>query len=420
MKTKEQIYIVAMTCFILAGCIDEPTLPSGKVRGKIYGMYGMSAYRTLISLEEFPRVISDRNGNFEIEYYKSSFDLILGYDNYDYVKYFNLKSEYVNLYMPDQSGQYITASLNIRFPQINSINKRIYCKFISAESFNQFNYLIPIEYGIQEFITDIYLPIDKNEISGKLIYLETSTDGNYTVSYDKFGIKDITLNIYNTQEIVFNEQEISYNPEERGLEYNISLPAGTYSDFTYFSINFPEYNNNSDIKLYDSDYWHTNGNFIVPLIEKIPNRIKLENFYENDFNNSFVKGLKWEFVNPGENVNIIHDQQPVQISPQDNQDLVSETTTFEISDNGTAGVYFYYFFVENYYHYLVVTDKKLLKFSEINSGNMTFKPGKIYRWSIQKYPNYNSIDEFTSVKYTEDIRYNSVPISKTFTFITAP
>ena len=341
------------------------------------------------------------------------YDILVDYDS-NCTKYVGLNSDntfIADFHFAQQQTNHIY--LDVHFPPLDS-NKIVYIKFISRDEFTQSYYQIYYQPGDTESNSSFEIPYDKSNISGKIIYLELSRSGYMVSSFDKFGIKDISLNVNSNNEVYFSAEDISYRPDKASLNYNISA-AGNSNPTMYNYISFPGMNHNSEI-LIEAANNSRQGVFSVPVLKEINYRMRIlcESGWQNE---------KWSYGNAGDNVAINIDDRITILSPANNQSGITDTSTFSISDNGEKGVYFYYYRISSYlnnYSTTLVTDKKSFSLKEAASPDFIFGPNSYFVWYAAKISKYNSIDDFASVKYLDDINYNAESATSYCVFKTAP
>src|SRR4030095_9754645 len=415
------LIIFSFSLIILYGCIEEPSAPSGSISGTVYDDYGIPVSYALVSLSEYPIVGTDIQGNFNIETQKFPYDISVTYLRESHcTKYLGVSLPSSKIYAIDNFSFAPPVQVNVTFPN-PAYNARSYIKFVSTELFNQFEYTFFLKNSAE---LKIYIPRDKNQISGKLIYLEVYTWPE--TDYIKYGIKDVTLNKNTPNNIVFTEQDVSYDPPEVYSSFIVNLPPNYTSYDTFAEINFPGMSVNSSFQV-DGFGKFIGGNFRLPVIRNVNFNFKITNKASSpstQYHWSYIS-KKWGYINPGEGIQINQEDNLKLILPQNDTENITDTSTFAISDDEIPGVYIYRIIKEISPSSMriivnVVSDKKSIKFGEFKARGVSFEPGETYRWVVQKYPNYTSIDDFASVKYNEDSRYSGIAASNFFSFKTAP
>jgi hypothetical protein len=401
------------------GCIDDPVIPQGSISGTVYDEYTMQNPFTYVSIGEYPIIGMDRYGKFTIENVSMPYNLDISGSRGYCTKYLDLNISNVNVYERYDFGYARGCPIFVSFPPLEDKSKRVYIKFISEEINNQFDDIS--YYPETAKYLDVDIPLDKDLISGKLVLLEVTTSSSgRIISYDKFGYKQLTLRAGYYSEITFSENDISYNPPEQLLNFQVITHGNQQIEYNSPFISFPGACRNSEIRLYVPLYISNSGYYIMPVLTGLEYNYRLQCVYRNSNQTSggYLFGEKWVYTNPGVTAVIELEKSPVLVEPADNQSNINGETIFSISDEEPQGVYLYSFYGRG--RLSVYTDKKSLKLSELKSRNFTFSPNSVYYWGVQKFPNYNSINEFASVKSSNDMRYNSVPASTIYSFKTSP
>ena len=255
--------------------------------------------------------------------------------------------------------------------------------------------------------------------SGKFLYLEASTwDGVHIDAYRKFGIIQAPINTGQFPEVHFKPGDIVNIPGQSVVNFRISMPEDLVNYSTDCYISFNGMNKGSDLHL---DYVLSNnsGTFQIPVFNGLDYKFKIVSSYLNIPSVSDAVGTTWGYSYHGEDVTLTHDIPIELVMPSNDQKNITDATNFQISDPGQKGVYFYHFIL-GIHSLTIITDKTSIRFSDVKSRLADFEPNTEYFWYVLKYPKYTSIDDFVSVKYTEDNRYNSIPCSQSFLFTTAP
>ena len=406
---------------LLEGCLDAPVMPNGSISGKIYDNQGFPVIESLASAGDYPIAQTNLNGDFVLNDVKFPYDLVIG-------RYGGMESKYLGL-MSKAPVAYDFSIFNIpkffwvqlTFPPIQA-DKVVFMKFVSSDCFGQEG--VKEYFHTGEFRGGLVLtfPQSSDEINGYILYLEATLDesGENIISYDKFGTKNVTLHLKLDEEAVsFSDNDIKNIRLQSRIGFNVLMPNNYENIETKYYINFPSMDGRSDIELGGTK--DLSGSILVPVMDGVDYRIKVSNFYyEPPCNNRYsISGRKWEFVNPGENVTIVHNNPIELLAPVNGQHDISDTSSFTISDPGEKGVYVYTFSTR-WLDVSLYTDRTSIKFRDIRSRLIGYGANQLCYWSVQKYPGFNSIDEFVSVNYPYDKRYNSIPSSGVSEFTTAP
>lgn len=414
---------------LLEGCLDVPVEPKGNVTGAVYELNGLPLPRTYVSVGDFPIAEADNNGNFAFDNISLPFSLVVNFSS-ENSKYLNLSSTNCLLNICDSGAFSSQTFVFATFPP-HEKDRKVFIKFISSDEFHQY---IPQIFPFGNFANNpdtvldinIEMSANKNSIAGKFLYLEATVDisGEHILSYNKFGVKDFTLYPQELVELHFSPEDINNIPGQSALNFTDVLPGSLQNYLTRCYLIFNGMSHGSDVAL-DEYFFAKSGTFEVPLLSGMDINFKVINYYSNPpFAIGSKNGSKWMSVNGNGNVTIFQDDPIILAQPANMHTKISDTSTFQISDPGEKGIYFYTFFKDyNVFSQniiTIITDQSSIKFSEVKSRFVNFTPNTVYYWCVVKYPNYASINDFASVNFIEDNRYNSIPCSQTFTFTTAP
>jgi hypothetical protein len=248
------------------------------------------------------------------------------------------------------------------------------------------------------------------------------TSAGKIISFDKFGIKEnITLYPGSNPDIRFYEDEILFNPEEITKSYYAFLPPGfesvSYNANVFLSI--PSYHKSSDLSLLTSE-GQINNPVIIPVLPGNDFKIKIHNEYINTLGyDEHYPGKQWKYLSLKDPLEITLKQSFYLTLPQDEFQYVTDTTTFEISDNSPPALYQFSLFCEDKAVRLF-TNKQRVIFRDFKTRGFELYPNKVYFWHVRKFPGYNNIDQFLSQPFTVDDRYEYIELSRNRMFKTVP
>jgi len=394
-----------------SGCIDDPVNPdTTKISGKIYDAR-VHFYDYLISPGDYPIVSNDRNGMFHLEISGKPYDLIISenlyYGENSTVKYTNITNS-MNHFLIEPDFRYVNSnnlfpnkcSFQVEYPEPGNSNT-VLIKFASEDYFSEKHN----NYGR----VTIALPENKSSISGKLIYFEALLDGEGNFIWcDKFGIKEVTLYEGANATIVFNPGEINYDPFEVTSTVNISLPQGFSCNSYEVSLCIPGYSKSSDLiinRFFDCRYQFISS----PLLDQLGFKIKVHSSYSPYLTfGEISEGRVWKYFDALSNINLVHIESFALLTPADDEINISDSTTFEISDNSTVPAIYEFVLFNGFETARVYTNKRSIKFSDFRSWSFTLLPGTYYFWSVRKFPNFNSVDEFLNTPYLINKNYSDV------------
>jgi len=398
--------ILVFAGIFIAGCLENPQNLPENINGIVYTVYGNPESDVGVSIGDYPIIYTDHLGQFQLPKSQQTYNLVLNGYYIDGLKYLGLKNNNpkVNYFGGFYGG--IGFSIVVNVPRY-TLDQALLLKFISDDISYSHEHMYPWSPDTTIGM-GIYFNPGYTNTHGKLIYLLATVDFfGRIISYDAFGMKDVTLtfNVYNN--FTFTSEEVSYNPDEATSNVFIDYPFQNYNTNCNFYIHFNGKNKNSDLLLgFTQESYSTQ---LFPVLPFIDYSIKSESSY---FGSSVqpVPGTKWVYTNSGEDINVIHKEALALINPADNRNDVTDTTTFSVNDDGIKGIYI--FSVIGIGSTSIVADKNMIRASDFNSRGFKFSPGKRYLWWVTKYPHYNSIDEFTSINFIMDERYDYIQLSE--------
>lgn len=427
------IFILFMHFCILCGCAVDLVAPDNNINGVIYDNNGFEFYRNnwpvRISAGEFPIAYIYQTPLFSLSVVSKPYDLVLTfpYDTLYYEEPSVIKYKEISTNSPKivDAGIVGTPRVHgfdayIHFPPLVN-NKLIFYKFISDANFLQENFSHYAAKGTENAQLVVFIPSGNNVISGRVFYLEATLNeinGEIT-SYDKFGIKDLTLRLNQTHEIFFSDADLAYNPPEVESNVTVNFPQNSRPKVISVNLGAPSFNIASELTLFR--FTNFTSNVIVPKLPGNEFKLKLYSAYGTSYNLSFSEPAeKWVYFEPGENAFINHNDIIQVLSPEDNTENVTENTVFEITDNSEAGIYSYDILRpgKNIRCIRLITTSKKLMLKDFIVSGFEYQADQEYIWKVKKYLGYNSMDEFVSGIYTTGKHFSV--LSKGRIFKTAP
>lgn len=408
-------FLLIITLFsAFSGCIDAPVYNASYVEGNIIDEYGITNPYVLVSVGDYPIVAPDASGKFTLENSSNPYDIVFTRGSYAVFKYKGLTRSNLNFCTFDDAGYSPNTYVNVAYPRSSELSW-LYIKFISKESFIQY------EYEFLSFDSTVRLPLaitnGRTQIEGQILFLELD---DYLNEFTRYGIKNVLLNTgYNNQPVIFNDSDVSFDPPEFFNYFNVQIAGNYYDEYSRVSLSFPGMNTNSALDF--NGYF--NGYFIVPDIPSINYEIKITNVVIPNAISHWrqIYSSKWVFAEPGENIELTHERTLFLQTPYDGETNITPSSVFSFEDKEPNGVYVYSMYPDphlDYYMIQLATDKKTLTLSDFKTRGYHFAPNTAYYWSVRKYPGYGSIDEFASGKFMNDTTYSKIPASETFKFVT--
>jgi len=422
----------SLSAFLLAGCLEAPVEPEGGVNGIVYDATGIPAAGERISIGDFPISPSGPLGNFHLPNNIIPYNLtITSYYREKHESVFSSSVKFIGLNTPspqicdpfNSSGNY-QMKLDITIPKMDYSHRTIYIAFISPAMFKQTSNIVDtaqFSFGNYTWTTWLVVPNDIGEIHGKLMYLQALNE-SANITYEHFGLKDVILNSGNN-EILFDSSDIATQPDFVTSNIQVTTPSNTVDATTSASLCFPGMGIHSEIE-FSNGFKSNAGSFELPVLKDISYNVKICCTYLiglREYSLTDYYGRQWKYINPGENVTIVCDPPPVILTPLDGQSNVSDTMTFSISDGDQKGIYVYILSTTNFWNgIMLVTDRKSVNLADFQTVFFSLPRNANIYFNVEKFPGYNSIDDYVSTIVPEDYRYFSVPASSCVKFTTAP
>ena len=411
--------------FYISGCVNENLTPvAGNVTVNLFdeNLFPGSIFGSTVSIGQNPIVFIDGNGiaNLKTPSFPYSLTLRLSSQRtyiYDNISLNNIFCEPLKGFYRFQSN---SVNLKVQFPIIPTGKEGI-IKFISTDPFTDyFGGQIIDSFNNSAYHT-INFPINKNSISGKILFLLVTAENYGSMSIEKYGEKNVTLEANTNPLITFTDDDINFNPGRGIVEYDIKSEE-YWSDITMLYLSFEGYNISSDIRLYESLHAHY-GTLTVPLKLKSDFKLKLYNVYSLRPGYGDANQEKWAFCYPGETIFLDNTTQPLLISPESNE-KISDSTTFAFNSQLTSGISFVQFYYGNSENdwsiQIYFTSKNKFTFGELKNYGLIFKPNIEYLWWVKQPYGFSSVDEFVSAPYSSNPNYNGIICSDVGYFRTPP
>lgn len=413
-------YILLFLTFggiFLQGCLNDPvSLENTLIQGTVYDKFGMTNPYVKVSVGDYPIVAPDVFGQFTLENYNFPYVLTITNEHSYSQKYLGLTTKNPNIITFENYGYAPFCNVNVNFPVITSSYEEAIVRFISADKCTQFDFIVPPHVPSMHIWVNIMN--GKNRIEGKLIFLQYTIYDYATVwSYEKFGVKDITLHSGYSNEITFTNEDIEYNPEEIYQEFNIQIS----NEFTNFqssvSLVFPGMEFNSTLEIPSNYFGESYGYITIPELPGIDYKIKFTN--SASVTSNYISSKKWEIVDPGESINMVHNKTISLQQPLNNEKNVNDNTVFSLHDDLPGGTYVFRILsatFQDFQEISIVTDRNSIYFKDFKTWGYQFRPNIQYHWGVFKYPGYKNIDDFASSKYPEDTLLKIIPASEMYNF----
>jgi len=418
------IYLIPAYCILFNACIDDPVNPFGnKASATLYNNDGS----ILIDLSEI-YLVSPGNypitqfspPYFRINTFSSSYDLVVNtYWNFYTVKYAGLSSNSTNIVFEDPRYEN-TSNHPIEYfiivPPEQSEAGVYFYKFITDANCTSKSGSYQLNHGDSLIRCFIELPyLSREPVSGEIIIFKSKDYPSANIDFRNFGYKKIdSLNDYSI--IKFTEEELTYDIPETSVHFRNITPAGRNGRISSVKLCFYPLEPKNELTLYQNVY--NEGDFTIPILP-MENKIKLTGSY--DGGSYWNEGFAYKYVQIGENAEIVHKEPISLVDPPEGDSNINSSTVFRINDPESGGVFMYEFIkVSSYEHAIlrIFSQSKELSFNDVFCRGFEYTPNMIYRWSVIKYSEFSGIDDFVSIPFTMNPKYNSVQASQRRTFYT--
>jgi hypothetical protein len=236
-----------------------------------------------------------------------------------------------------------------------------------------------------------------NSITGKVIVFVVEFLNGEVLSYEKYGERSVTLNNAVPKNEIFQDSHINFNPVESNISGVFSIPAGYSQQAANFVINYKQ----SGSLIYPLSSGTTlstvsgfNYTFVVPTGLPTPFRCIIA--CSAGGSNSYEFTSKSIVTIPGSsNNNVYLEAFATLLSPPANQSGVDLNTDFIVNSGSGTGVMVFTFEGPDRI-FQVTTPQSNSKIPDLTSLGISIGTNLNYSWSVSKYGNLNTVDEFVS------------------------
>jgi len=418
--------IIILLIITINGCVYEsPVNNYGNVQGKILSSYSsFPLYDYNVALNTAPIVVPNAYGEFFFENVTTPYDLnaFLRLCTSGVTIFKNVRNHYPVLVCGGFSRGLLFKVI-IRVKDYNW-QKNTVSKFISKCMFEESS-IRRSEAGNDLIIKhEIYSPLTENTIYGKFIIFECTTTSlpHHIISIDNYAEKSYTVGLNSNDTLVFEREDFNFNPSESNVVVRIENNPNIYDSYTNIYIDFSDYYHDSKFYLnsYDTKQ-NLTYDFMVPESLPINFEIRTENRSSQIQDSLYISINKWIYLNPTEYGEINYNSSFGLLHPENNQMNVGRITKFIIHDEEPGGIYnFIIKAVNTYEDFEIFTDSKEIILPHLDNLGFTFIPDTEYEWYVEKYTNFENIDDFVSSPYNERIENGSIIESERRKFKTSP
>lgn len=420
------VKIIILLLIIINGCdYENPVTNQGNVHGKALDVYnGFPLLYQGIVLNSAPIAVPNAYGEFFFENVSTPFDLISFFSpSPSYISIFkNVRNHFPILVCSGFSRGLLFKAI-VRVKDYNW-QKNTKSKFISKNMFEESSVWRSVVGNDLLIKYEIYIPLTETTINGKFIIFEcTKTyNNNHIVTIDNYADKSVTLNRTSNDTIVFEREDFNFNPSESNVVVKIENSPNIYNSYTDIYIDFSDYYHDSKINLnsYDTKQ-NLMYDFMVPESLPINFKIRTENRSSLIQDSLYISSRKWIYLNPSGYGEIIYNSSFGLSYPVNNQANVERSTKFLIHNEEPNDIYNFIIKAANIYgEFEIFTDSKEITLPHLNDLGFILIPNTEYEWYVEKYTNFESIDDFVSSPYNERKENGSIIESERRKFRTSP
>lgn len=187
----------------------------------------------------------------------------------------------------------------------------------------------------------------------------------------------------------FTEADINYNPMESAISVYV-IPHNSGDTRNSAALHFPEMNPNSEISF--GNFSPFGGNLAVPSELPLPFDIKVTSEVRIGYFSSQVKHI---FLTPGGSSTLNNSELLPVLSPEEGD--VTDATVFAYGNGpGLYGLAFRGGGIDIAKFY---TSKTSISLGDLKSIGFPFKVHNEYSWTVSKYTEFQSVDDFVSSPY---------------------
>lgn len=414
--------ITILLILTINGCdYENPLDNKGNIQGKLLNINsGFPLYNYCVASNSAPIAIPNVFGEFYFENVSTPFDLNAFYrfSLNDITIFKNLRNRYpIILCDGHKNGRLFKVIVKIKD---HNWSKIILPKFISETMFND-GFVTQDKLGSDLLISyEIITPFKETTINGKFIILECDNYyWNQTItSIDNYAEKSCTLRWNSKDTLVFESEDFNFNPVESNVVVKIDNYPNIYDSYTDIYIDFIDYYYESKLKLNTFNTWQNSTyDFMVP--ESLPINFKIRAENRSSIQDSMYISLsKWIYLNPSEYCEIVYNSSFGLSYPANNQTNIDRNKKLIIHDEESNGIY--KFIILRDQEFKIFTDSKEITLPHLNDLGFTLLPNTEYEWYVEKYTNFQSIDDFVSSPYNERRENGSIIQSERRKFKTSP
>ncbi len=243
----------------------------------------------------------------------------------------------------------------------------------------------------------IFIPVNGYSLTGKIILLIYRKDADGSIlSYENYGESpSMTISPYATYYYAFDSTDISLDPGEETVTGSFTLPDGYSSTYAAFFLCFAAYTGSGSLTGFGPDFSELKEN---PFSIKIPAGLprQFSTIVQSSAHSNTGSTFETFPVYPGSSNELILNEPPLLVSPEDHEKNVNDGTVFSYS-SGPQGIYRIRFVNQSRYaEYIIVTANNNFTFAELDQIGFGSYSNNYFRWQVEKTGPSGSMNEYVT------------------------
>ncbi|MBK8550194.1 MAG: hypothetical protein IPL53_03710 [Ignavibacteria bacterium] len=386
------LFLIFVLTF-LSGC-DDSTGPVSTVTGKVVSSNNQPVFRIKVMIGD-KSTYTSYFGTFTFSNVEFPYDVkvidSLGSNAYLFK---GLSTGEITLPLRFSSYHGDIATIKVTLPD-EIMNENLNGKIIFTDG-NTVNFFQDI--SEQSSTSAIFVPVFGYSLTGKIILLTYKKDADKSiVSYENYGESPfMSISPYQTYYYAFDSVDIALDPGEETVSGNFILPDGYNSTYASFFLSFASNTGSGSPAGYGLEFSEITEN---PFSIKIPTGLprQFSTIVLNSAQGNSGGSFESFPVSPGSSNDLILNEAPVLISPDNNEKNVNDGTVFSFSNSSPQGIYRIQLLnISRYAEYTIVTANNNFTFDELDQigfGNMN---NNYFRWLVEKTGPAGSMNEYVT------------------------
>lgn len=377
---------------VLSGC-DDSAGPVSTVTGKVISSNNQPVVRIKVMIGD-KSAYTSYLGTFSFSDIEFPYDVkvidSLGKNGYLFK---GLSTGQITLPLHFYSYSAGKAIINITLPD-KILNDDLNGKIIFTDG-NTVNFSQDI--SEQSSTSAIFIPVNGYSLTGKIILLTFKKDADKSIlSYENYGESPfMTVSPYQTYSYTFDSIDIALDPGEETVSGNFILPDGYNSSYSAFLLSFASNTGSGPVTGSGIEFSEITGNpFSITIPAGIPRQFST--IVQNSAHSNSGSTFETFPVYPGSSNELVLNEAPLLISPDDNEKNVTGGTVFSYSSS-SQGIYKIQLVnISRYAEYTIVTANNNFTFEELAQIGFGSLNNNYFRWLVEKTGPSGSMNEYVT------------------------